>query len=119
MPGEFPIPPINEVNLDDVLAALADRLRRAVVLELMNRAPGEYPCSSFTLPKAKSTRTHHWRVLRQAGLIRQRDAGNGSFVRLRDEFTEHFPGLLEVVKAGDRASALTKSPASGTDADHS
>jgi len=102
LPGELPVPLIDEVQLDEVLSALADRLRRGVVLELMDRAPGEYPCNSFELPKAKSTRTHHWRVLRQAGLILQRDAGNGSFVRLRPQFTERFPGLLQALQASDR-----------------
>ncbi|MEV4708645.1 helix-turn-helix transcriptional regulator [Actinoplanes sp. NPDC049316] len=102
MPGDFSVPPIDDVDLDDVLAALSDRSRRSVVLDLMERAPGEYPCNSFVLPKAKSTRTHHWRVLRQAGVIHQRDAGNGSFVRLRSEFTERFPGLLQALRASDR-----------------
>lgn len=109
MPGDFPVPAIGEVQLDDVLSALADRLRRGVVLALMDRPPGEHPCSSFDLPKAKSTRTHHWRVLRHAGVIYQRDAGNGSFVRLRPEFTERFPGLLEALKAGDRPTSPTGS----------
>lgn len=55
----------------------------------------ERACSSFHLPVAKSTRTHHWRSLREAGLVTQRDAGNGTFVRLRRaEFEQRFPGLL-------------------------
>lgn len=37
-------------------------------------------------------------MLREAGLVRQPDAGNGTFVRLRrDEFDARFPGLLDVV----------------------
>jgi DNA-binding transcriptional ArsR family regulator len=47
---------------------------------------------------AKSTRTHHWRTLREAGLVTQRDAGNGTFVRLRRiEFDKRFPGLLDTL----------------------
>ncbi|WP_198154018.1 ArsR/SmtB family transcription factor [Catenuloplanes japonicus] len=101
MAGDFPIPEIGEVRLDDVLSALADPLRRGVVLDLMGRDDGEHPCSSFTLPRAKSTRTHHWRVLRQAGIVHQRDGGNGSFVRLRPEFGARFPGLLDAVRAAE------------------
>lgn len=57
------------------------------------------------MPVAKSTKTHHWRVLREAGLIRQRDAGNGTFVRLRRaEFEQCFPGLLDTV------TRLTQAP---------
>jgi hypothetical protein len=105
VPGEYPVPAMSDIELGDVLTALADRLRRGVILEMMDRPPGEYPCHSFTLPKAKSTRTHHWRVLRQAGVIRQRDAGNGSFVWLRPEFNDRFPGLLDAVRSADRPAS--------------
>jgi DNA-binding transcriptional ArsR family regulator len=93
---------MSDVTLTSVLAALADPMRRVIVTELARgeqvNADGERACGSFALPVAKSTRTYHWRVLRDAGLIRQRDAGNGTFVRLRRaEFAERFPGLLEVV----------------------
>jgi len=88
-----------DLDLGSVLSALADPHRRAVVVDLFDRDGGEHACASFDLPVAKSTRTHHWRVLRQAGLIVQRDAGNGSFVRLRrDEVTARFPGLLEAIR---------------------
>jgi len=67
-----------------------------VIAELAAQPDGtERDCASFALPVAKSTRTHHWRALREAGLILQRDAGNGTFVRLRrTEFERRFPGLL-------------------------
>lgn len=82
-----------------MLRALADPLRREVISELAADPAGtERPCASFPMPVTKSTRTHHWRVLREAGLILQRDAGNGTFVRLRRaEFEERFPGLLDAV----------------------
>jgi DNA-binding transcriptional ArsR family regulator len=103
MPSEavmdFPVPPLGNVELGQVFRALADPQRRSVVAELAaDSADGERACASFALPVAKSTRTHHWRVLREAGLIVQRDAGNGTFVRLRrDEFDRRFPGLLDTV----------------------
>jgi DNA-binding transcriptional ArsR family regulator len=98
--GELDAPALDTVDFGAVLAALADPLRRQVVVALLERGPGERACSSFSLPVAKSTRTHHWRVLREAGLIRQRDFGNGSAVRLRrDEIDERFPGLLDAVLA--------------------
>jgi DNA-binding transcriptional ArsR family regulator len=98
---EFACPEIEDVELDVVLSALADPLRRGVIVALVHgdgidRA-GERACSSFALPVAKSTRTYHWRVLREAGLIRQRDAGNGTFVRLREDFETRFPGLLATI----------------------
>jgi len=95
-------PAIEDVDLSTVLAALADPMRRRVVLELAE-APGvERLCASFALPVAKSTRTHHWRVLREAGLVHQRDAGNGLYLRLRsEELGRRFPGLLEAIAALD------------------
>ncbi|HVV09067.1 helix-turn-helix transcriptional regulator [Amycolatopsis sp.] len=97
MPVEFPHPALADVGLDNVLAALSDPSRRRIVLELVHGDETERACASFELPRAKSTRTYHWRVLREAGLIRQRDAGNGTFVRLREDFGERFPGLLDVL----------------------
>jgi DNA-binding transcriptional ArsR family regulator len=93
---DLAVPPITEVDLGQVFRALADPLRRAVVAELAaDPAGAERACSSFVMPVAKSTKTHHWRTLREAGLIVQRDAGNGTFVRLRRaEFEHRFPGLL-------------------------
>ncbi|KEZ77470.1 ArsR/SmtB family transcription factor [Salinisphaera hydrothermalis] len=106
MNQELPVPGLNEVTLSEALKALADNGRRAVILDLMSRSPEEHPCSSFDLPKAKSTRTHHWRVLREAGLVTQREVGNGSFVRLRkDEFEARFPGLLQSIRQADMNGA--------------
>lgn len=103
MNQELTVPDMNDVSLSEVLKALADKGRRGVILDLMNRSSEEHPCSSFELPKAKSTRTHHWRVLREAGLITQREAGNGSFVRLRArEFEECFPGLLQSIRDANK-----------------
>ena len=56
------------------LSALADPLRRGVIIELARGngldISGERACDSFALPVAKSTRTYHWRILREAGLSR-------------------------------------------------
>jgi DNA-binding transcriptional ArsR family regulator len=104
MSADLPTPSVDEVDLSAVLAALADPLRRAVIVDLLARPDGEHACASFDLPVAKSTRTHHWRVLRQAGLIHQRDAGNGSYVHLRSEFAARFPGLLESIRDAHHAS---------------
>lgn len=98
MARELDTPPIDEVDLDAVLHALADPHRRRVVVELAGAPDEERSCASFGLPLAKSTRTYHWRVLREAGLIDQRDRGNGTFLRLRrKELDGRFPGLLETL----------------------
>lgn len=55
-------------------------------------------CGGFDLAVSKSTATHHFRVLREAGLIRQYYAGTSRMNSLRrEEFDAAFPGLLEAV----------------------
>ncbi len=90
-------------DLQAVLAALADPHRRRVVSSLAREdADVERPCGSFDLPVSKATRTHHFRVLREAGLVEQRFHGNGSSVRLpREDIERAYPGLLALLVAED------------------
>jgi DNA-binding transcriptional ArsR family regulator len=47
---------------------------------------------------AKSTASHHFRVLREAGVIHQRAAGRERLTELRtDDLEARFPGLLQSV----------------------
>ena len=58
------------------------------------------PCGSFDLPVSKATASHHFAVLRAAGLLEQADRGPRRFNRLRrEEFDARFPGLLALVLA--------------------
>ena len=53
---------------------------------------GEQPCGAIELPVVKSTCTHHFRVLREAGLIRQRTEGTTKLNSLRrDELDASLP----------------------------
>lgn len=89
------------LDLGIVLAALADGSRRRVVADLARTPVGtELACGSFDLPLAKATKTHHFKVLREAGLITQRNHGNGSAVTLRRaEIDRDLPGLLGLLVA--------------------
>ncbi len=100
--GELAHPRAEELEVGPILLALADANRRRVVAELAERPDEERLCASFDLPLGKSGRTRHWRVLREAGLVYQRDAGNGLYMRLRKEdLDRRFPGLIQaVVSAG-------------------
>jgi hypothetical protein len=62
---------------------------------------GERACSSFDLPIVKSTCTHHFRVLRESGVIRQRVSGTKRVNSLRrEDLDAQFPGLLAAVLSG-------------------
>ena len=101
MPDADGHPDRDEMQLGAVLSALADPLRRKVVMRLLETAPeAERTCASFCLPVSKASLTHHFRVLRRAGLIRQVDRGNSRAATLRRADIEaRFPGLLALVAA--------------------
>ncbi|EEE46851.2 ArsR/SmtB family transcription factor [Roseibium alexandrii] len=88
-----------DLDLGKVLTALADPYRRRVIRELARAGMGtERTCASFQLPVSKATVTHHFRVLREAGLIRQVDRGNSRTTALRrEEIDTRFPGLLPLI----------------------
>lgn len=86
-----------EIQLAAVLHALSDPVRLKIVAALAS-ADGEHSCGSFDLPVTKSTCTHHFKVLREAGIIHQRQEGTARLNTLRREDLEaRFPGLLETV----------------------
>jgi DNA-binding transcriptional ArsR family regulator len=91
-------PAIEEMALTTVLAALSDPVRIELVRYLSDdkeRGWGELPA-----PVAKSTLSHHLRVLRDAGITRTRQEGTRCFVALRrDDLSIRFPGLLDAVLA--------------------
>jgi DNA-binding transcriptional ArsR family regulator len=90
-----------------VLHALSDPVRLRIVADLAE-GEGECTCGSFELPVTKSTCTHHFKVLREAGVIRQRQQGTTRLNQLRRADLEtRFPGLLETVL---RAAGATTSP---------
>jgi DNA-binding transcriptional ArsR family regulator len=91
---DLPHPACDEIRLEGVLHALSDPMRLRIVRELAG-APGELSCSDFELPVTKSTTTHHFRVLRESGVIRQVYRGTAKMNGLRrDELDELFPGLM-------------------------
>ncbi|MGC0415933.1 ArsR/SmtB family transcription factor [Embleya sp. AB8] len=96
-----PHPDLRTITLQQVLEALVDPVRRKIVSEL-HRAPEDLSCGTIELPVSKSTATHHFHVLREAGLIRQYYVGTSRMNGLRrDEVEEAFPGLLALVAARD------------------
>jgi DNA-binding transcriptional ArsR family regulator len=89
-------PPIENFTLSGVLYALSDPARLSIVQSLACK--GEQPCGALSLPVAKSTASHHFRVLREAGLIQMRAEGTQFINSLRrEELEQRFPGLLEAV----------------------
>jgi len=99
-------PACGELELGAVLHALSDPVRLRIVAELA-KGDGEYTCGSFALPVTKSTCTHHFKVLREAGVIRQRQQGTTRLNQLRrPDLETRFPGLLDtILQAAESARA--------------
>lgn len=92
-------PDVDRIELAAVLHALSDPIRLGLVRELY-ASPGERTCGSFELPISKSTATHHWRVLRGAGVVSAREEGTKKYHCLRrHDLDQRFPGLLDAVAA--------------------
>jgi DNA-binding transcriptional ArsR family regulator len=102
---EIPHPGRTEIELGAVLHALSDPVRLKIVAALA-RGDGEHTCGSFDVPVTKSTCTHHFKVLREAGVIHQRQEGTARLNRLRrDDLEARFPGLLATILQAASADA--------------
>jgi DNA-binding transcriptional ArsR family regulator len=90
-------PAKEDLDLPTVLQALSDPHRLRIV-RLLADDPAPRACGGFGLDVSKSTCTHHFRVLREAGVILQREEGTSRLNSLRrEELDERFPGLLDAV----------------------
>jgi DNA-binding transcriptional ArsR family regulator len=89
-------PERNQLELSAVLYALSDPTRMEVVRRLAGEV--ELACGTFGLPTTKATLSHHFKVLREAGLIHTRVEGVHRYNSLRKQDLEaRFPGLLKAV----------------------
>ena len=90
-------PERSEIELPAVLHALSDPHRLEIVRRLAEDAEPR-PCGSFGFGVTKSTMTHHFRTLREAGVIRQERQGTTKLTTLRrEDLDARFPGLLDAV----------------------
>ncbi|WP_202304516.1 ArsR/SmtB family transcription factor [Dryocola clanedunensis] len=89
-------PEREQIRLENVLFALGNPLRLDIVRTLAEQ--GELACGNLRKDIAKSTMTHHWRVLRDSGVIWQRPQGRENLISLRrEDLDAKFPGLLETL----------------------
>ncbi|GAC70854.1 ArsR/SmtB family transcription factor [Gordonia soli] len=100
--------PASDITLQGVLDALADPVRRTIVRELAESGQ-QLSCGVFDIDVSVSTRTHHFKVLRQAGIIRQRYEGTVKLNELRRaDLDAAVPGLVEAIvgapESGSRGS---------------
>lgn len=89
-------PARDELQLSGVMAALSDPVRVLIVRALAER--GEMACGTLELAVSNATRSHHFRVLREAGVVRQQPEGTARMNTLRrEDLDARFPGLLDTI----------------------
>lgn len=89
-------PTAAQMCLSAVLNALGDPTRLQIIKNLAAQKETTCACCNIDLPK--SALSHHFKVLREAGLINVRIEGKQRFMSIRyDDLNERFPGLLESV----------------------
>lgn len=99
LPVPLPEPAREDIRLEKVLAVLSEPLRLRIVQRLLTGAEDyDHTCGWFGLDRPKSTLTHHFKALREAGVITQRQYGLERRSRVRlDDLNTRFPGLVDLI----------------------
>ena len=98
MQRPFLHPSIADVRLENVLYALADPARLAIVRTLSDGGCPMNCTSAAPAQLPKSTQSHHYQVLREAGLITSERRGTEVVNALRqNDLEQRFPGLLSAI----------------------
>lgn len=90
-------PNIEQIELTDIMYALSDPTRLEIVARLAN-AGRKMTCGEFDLNRPKSSMSHHFKILRAAGLVETLIEGTEHMNALRvNEIEQKFPGVLQSV----------------------
>jgi DNA-binding transcriptional ArsR family regulator len=94
----FKHPATSELSLERVLYALSDSIRLDIVRQLARVDAAT--CGELDGGRPKSTVSHHFKVLREAGLVFTENNGTVHINTLRRaDIESRFPGLLAAVLA--------------------
>ncbi len=98
--SEYEHPEIGDVDVTAVLFALSDPARLDIVRQVagLTSGPADPTCQSVAVEMPKSTRSHHLKVLREAGVTRMVAHGRERRIQLRrEDLDARWPGLLDAV----------------------
>lgn len=89
-------PAIQDLTIEQVLYALSDPTRLAIVAKLAGVE--EAPCQIFDYLGKKNNLSHHYKTLRENGIIHVRTEGRHRYLALRDkELNQKFPNLIDTI----------------------
>ena len=117
-------PALEEITVEGILHALSDPVRVAIWADIL-RSQSSFNCTRFAgivgKPIPKSTLSQHFKVLREAGLIRgERHGVEMQNVSRCTEINQRFPGLVEAIvdahslQLADKAAREAKSARRGS-----
>jgi len=90
-------PKIEDVELIDVMYALSDPTRVEIVLTLARKGR-DMTCGELLIDRPKSSMSHHFKILRGAGLVRTIIKGTEHINSLRlSEMEERFPAVFSSI----------------------
>lgn len=90
-------PNLKKMPISTLFDALSDPARIEIIQVLLEEK--EISCGQCKTELSKSTMSHHFKVLRESGLIQRREDGKIHYISLREEEIEsRMPGLLKVLK---------------------
>jgi len=93
-PFKHPAPA--QFALERIFHAVSDPVRLDIARHLAGVARAT--CGELEFGRPKSSMSHHFRILREAGLVHTSHAGTSHFNTLRrDELDARFPGLIDAV----------------------
>ncbi len=99
---EYPTPDLATVELVDVLRALGDPIRLQILRTLADGEAHSKSMPEWGFEVQKSTMSHHFKTMREAGLTETLVDGRTHAIRLRrSELDERFPGLIDSLLAAE------------------
>jgi DNA-binding transcriptional ArsR family regulator len=96
----LPHPSLDQISLPNVLSALGDDTRLAIVGILARNEGTSMTCGQFYDLGSKTSLSYHLAKLREAGVVRVEPSGTSRLISLRRaDLDERFPGFIDSVIA--------------------
>ncbi len=85
------------IGLADIMYALSDPARLEII-RFLSQHKGPLTCSELNCNRPKSSMSHHFKILRESGIVETRIEGKEHFNSLNlGELDQKFPGLMKVI----------------------
>jgi DNA-binding transcriptional ArsR family regulator len=99
----LPHPDTEQITLANVLTALGDETRLAIIGHLARNEENAMTCGQFLDLGSKTSLSYHLAKLREAGVVHVRPEGTKRLVTLRRaDLDSRFPGFLDSIVATTR-----------------